>query len=229
MHVIVPLAGPEMVRADGEILALMDFQGHAILKHALSSRPWSSSVKNYSFVLYECEETKQFADRHLRRWYKDCSIVYLSSFSRGAAMSALAGIPLLDSFCQPVIIDLADILYSCNIDIAQSLASDKEIGGIAITFTSKSPKYSYLASDPNGRVTRAAEKEVISYDASVGTYIFRDCAVFLKAIAHAIEHESSQTYDGLFYVCPLFNGVLAQGKEVILARSDQVIDIKARR
>lgn len=142
-------------------------------------------------------------------------------------MSALAGLSVLDEFCQPLIIDLADIIYKSDLNIQQVLQADSSIGGIALAFESDSPQYSYLANDSNGRVVEAAEKRVISGQASAGTYIFRDSATVLKAIAHAIENESSQACNNLFYVCPLFNGVLAQGKQVTLAHTFDIVDIKA--
>jgi hypothetical protein len=226
MHVIVPLAGPDFVRADGSIKALELFQGQPLLKYALDSRPWASKAKSYSFVLYDCDETRRFAHVHLSQWYRGCSIVYLSAFTRGAAISALAGLSVLHEFRQPLIIDLADIIYNSNINIGQVLEAEQSIGGIALVFESHNPQYSYLACDSNGQVVEAAEKKVISDQASAGTYIFRNCATALKAVAHAIENESSQTHNDLFYVCPLFNGILAQGKQVALARVFDIMDLK---
>lgn len=226
MHVIVPLAGPDFVRADGNIKALEPFQGQPLLRYALDFRPWASKAKRYSFVLYDCEEARQFAHDYLRHWYEGCLIVYLSAYSRGAAMSVLAGLSVLDEFCQPLVVDLADIIYKSNLNIQQVFHASPSIGGIALTFESDKPQYSYLASDSNGRVFEAAEKKVISSHASAGTYIFRDCATVLKAVAHAIENEANQTHNNLFYVCPLFNGVLAQGKQVSLAHTFDIVDIK---
>lgn len=226
MHVIIPLAGPDFIHADGSIKPLIRFQGQPLLKYALESRPWASRAKYHSFVLHDCEESRQFAHDYLRIWFETCSIVYLSEFSRGAAISALAGLSLQNEFCQPLIIDLADILYKSSIDIDRAFYSDPGVGGIALAFASNNPQYSYLAIDGDGLVIAAAEKKVISDQASAGTYIFRDSAIFLKSIAHAFENESSQTHNNLFYVCPLFNGVIAQGKQVILANAFDIADIK---
>lgn len=227
MHAIVPLAGPDFVLSDGSIKALTTFQDQPLLKYALDSRPWASKVDNYSFVLFDCEETRWFAHEYLENWYQGCSIVYLSVWSRGAAMSSLAGLSVLSEFCKPLIIDLADIIYKCNINIEKALQASTSIGGIAIVFDSDNPQYSYLACSSNGEVVKAVEKKLISSHASAGTYIFRDSQTFLRATAHAIENESSQTHNSLFYVCPLFNGVLAQGKQVKLEQAFDVLDIKA--
>lgn len=228
MHVITPLAGPDFVDPDGSIKALKPFQGQPLLKFALSTRPWASKVKHYSFVLYDCDESRRFANEYLIHWFEGCSIVYLSKFSRGAAMSCLAGLSVLDDFSYPLIIDLADIIYTSNVNIDEVLNVSPGIGAIAFVFDSDNPIYSYFACDHSGRVIEAAEKRVISHHASSGTYVFCDCPTFLQALTHAFQNESSQTFNDLFYVCPLFNGVIALGKQIILQDVYDIIDIKSK-
>ena len=77
-----------------------------------------------------------------------------------------------------------------------------------------------------GVVVEAAEKRVISNEASAGTYGFRSGPVFLRALAHALENAATQTYRDLFFVCPLFNGVLAQSLAVATTTVSNVRDIK---
>jgi len=226
MHIIVPLAGPDFTLADGRIKALIPFQGEPLLKYVLDSRPWASKATRYCFALHDCATARKFSYEYLSSWYPGCSIVYLSTISRGAALSALAAVSLVNEFCQPMIIDLADIYYSSSLDIEYALQSQPDAGGIALVFESTNPQYSYLAIDNNGMVIEAAEKKVISNKASAGTYIFDNCSTFLKAIGHAIDNAPSQTHGNLFYVCPLFNGVLSLGRQVALEPVFDVMDIK---
>ena len=226
MHVIVPLAGPDFVRSDGSLKALIPFQGQPLLQHALQSRPWSSEVERYSFILHDCEASRSFVCDHLTHWYPNATVVYLSTFSRGAACSALAGVSVREEFHRPLIVDLADILYSSDLRLGARLRASPNCGGLALVFPSHNPQYSYLRCDETDRVVEAVEKKVISDHASAGTYIFRDCAVFLRAVAHAFENEASQVCKDLFYVCPLFNGVLVQGKEVELEPVRDIVDVK---
>jgi len=226
MHVIVPLAGPDFVSPHGAIKALYKIHGRPLLQYALESRPWSKSISNYTFVLHDCEEARIFASDYLNRWYDECSIVYISKFSKGAAISSLAGISLTKEFDQPIVIDLADIIYRSDASIEAILSSNSDIGGVALSFQSNNPQYSYLRCADDNKVIESAEKRLISDQASAGTYIFRDSVIFLRAVAHALENHLDQTHNGLFYVCPLFNGVLAQGKEVILEPVFDIQDIK---
>lgn len=226
MRVIVPLAGPDFIRADGSLKALHPLNGQPLLRHVLGSRVWAGDVTSYSFVLLDRPETRAFAAGPLADWFPGASVTFISVYTRGAALSALAALPLGTDFAEPLIVDLADILYDSTLEPAAMLAGDPGLGGIALTFPSDNPAYSYLATDDQGRFTQAAEKRVISANASAGTYIFRDAPTYLRALAHGLENEGTQTFRDLFFVCPLFNGVRDQGKSVALAPVTGVQDIK---
>jgi hypothetical protein len=226
MQVIVPLAGPDFVSDDGSIKAMTLVHDKPILKYALDSRPWAPHISRYIFIFHDCDHSRSFVAEYLRLWFKNSSVLYLSDYTRGSVLTALSGISVIQNYHEPLIIDLADILYDANIDIRDFFRNRPECGGIALTFNSASPHYSYLACDRFGAFVEAAEKRVISGQASAGSYVFQNSLVFLKATIHAIEHESSQAYQGQFYICPLFNGVLKQRKAVALHPVTNVLDIK---
>jgi len=226
MEVVVPLAGPDFVSPEGAVKALIPISGEFLLQHVLASRPWASDVNGYTFILKDGDAARSFTEQYLRRWFPGSTVVFLSSFTRGAACSALAGVACQRDPHTPLIVDLADILYSSNLNVVDRLRGSSRCGALALTFHSTSPVYSFLRLDRTGRVVEAAEKKVISTNASAGTYIFRNSAIYLSAVAHAWENEFTQTYNNLFYVCPLFNGVLAQGLEVELEAVTDVFDIK---
>lgn len=199
------------------------------LHAALMQRPWARHAvsSDYAFVLHDREETRSFASQYLRAWFPDCRLVFMSHFSAGAALSCLAGAALqLDASNGPIMLDLADILYSTDADPSRHFAQNRDHGGLALTFQSSNPIYSYLRKNEHGLVVEAAEKKVISNEASAGTYAFRSGPVLLRAIAHALENSATQTYRDLFFVCPLFNGVLAQSLAVATHLVSAVRDVK---
>ena len=226
MRLIVPLAGPDFVNKDGGIKALIPFNGQPLLKYILESRPWAREIKAITFILNDTAETRQFASGCLSKWFPDSIIVFLSTFSRGAALSSLAGIACQANFNDPIIVDLADIFYKSFTRPTDILSASQNCGGIGLVFASKNPNYSYLRCDTSGRFCEAVEKKVVSNLASAGTYIFKNSSVFLRSLAHAFDNEANQVCNNLFYVCPLFNGVLDQGLDVALETVDHVIDIK---
>ncbi len=226
MDVIVPLAGPDFVKSDGSIKALTPFAGEPLLRSVLRSRPWASTAKSYTFILQDTDETRAFADKHLRQWFPHAILIFLSATTRGAACTALAGISCCPDPFSPVIIDLADIHYELNLDIVSTFEGSLSCGALALTFQSSNPLYSYLRTDDTGKFVEAAEKKVISRHASAGTYVFRNSNIYLQAMAHAFSNEATQSYNGLFYVCPLFNGVLSHQMDVKLFEVDHVEDLK---
>ena len=229
MRIIVPLAGPDFERADGGVKATLEIEGRPLLRRALEQRPWWTAGQAGSadmvFVLRDTPASQAFAQGSLRDWYPGAGIVSISRYTRGAALSALAGIALMERTDEPICVDLADIEYVSTLNPLARFA-ETQAGGIVLTFPSDNPAYSYLATDAEGRVTEAAEKRVISDTASAGTYRFRDTACYLSAVAHSLTHADAVMHRDLFFVCPLVNGLVAQGLDVLLEPVTDVADIK---
>jgi hypothetical protein len=228
MRVVVPLAGPDFILRGGKLKANIKFDGKPLLRRILTSRPWAKTVAShdYSFVLFDASETRSFATDLLLDWYPDAKLTFISSYTRGAALSALAGMATGEDMDAHIIVDLADILYESNLDPKLVFQSNADCGAIGLTFHSDNPAYSYLSLDTSGCFENASEKRVISKNASAGTYIFRNLATYLRALAHNLENEHSQTFQNLFYVCPLFNGIKDIGSSVLLEPVKNVIDVK---
>jgi hypothetical protein len=100
------------------------------------------------------------------------------------------------------------------------------LGALARTFRASTPLLSYLTREAAGVVVAAVEKQVVSEEASAGVYLFRSPAVYLRALAHVLEAPDAYTTRGLFFACPVLNGVLAQGLRVEGVAVGNVRDIK---
>lgn len=229
MEVVVPLAGGDFERPDGTTKAEMLVDGQPLLLRALWSRSWwrrgDVTAADFRFILRDTPTSRRFAAGPLAQWFPDARHVFLSHMTAGAAFSVAAGVALCDPV-RPLCIDLADILYDETLDAAAAFAADPKLGGIALTFPSDLPVYSYLRLGADGRVVEAAEKRVISEHASAGTYFFRDAGAYNRALSHAVVERASQTYRDIFFVCPLFNGVIDAGLDVSAVPVTNVHDIK---
>lgn len=226
INAIIPLAGPDFVSESKHIKALQSIRGQPLLEYVLKSRPWHQKVRNYIFVLMDGEIQRVFARELLCKWFSDSRIIFIGSDTHGAACSAIAGISCLEPDDTPLVVDLADISYSCYTRVEDIFEYDSSKGGRALVFNSTNPAYSYLLCNDKGHLIRAAEKRVISENASAGTYFFRDQTVFLQAFAHSVTNKATMMHNGLLYVCPLLNGVLAQGLQVDTESVWDVHDIK---
>jgi dTDP-glucose pyrophosphorylase len=125
----------------------------------------------------------------------------------------------------PLCVDLADILFDDDADPLNYFRAP-DAGGLLLTFPSSNPVYSYAELDSDGAVLRTAEKKVISSHASAGVYFFRDAATFLRSVAHSLENREALAHNNLLFVCPLFNGVLANGAKVGVAQVRNIRDVK---
>lgn len=226
---IVPLAGPDFERPDGSVKSAFVVDGQPLLRAALESRPWWRAgllgAADLIFVLHDSPISRRFAAESLSHWYPGARIAFVGTYTAGAALSAACGVGLVEDFATPLVVDLCDFLLDCERAPVEDLASSDTIGGMAATFASDLPKYSYLECDGKGRVVRAREKIVISDRASAGIYFFRSAEIYLRALAHAMRHRAELAHKGLLYVCPLMNGVIAQGLEVRCLDAHNVRDI----
>jgi hypothetical protein len=227
---VVPLAGPDFERADGTVKATDPFRGGSLLREVLEGRSWRRSGaladRDMVFVLRDSPPSRRFSESPLSSWYPRAQTVFLSATTGGAALSALAGLALLAHRDEPVVVDLADIWFSDEADIAGAFAADAALGGLLATFRASDPIYSYARLDRAGDVAETREKQVISDHASAGVYAFRSPAVYAAAVARSLADPAAHVHKGLHFVCPLMNGVIAQGYRVRTFAVAAVEDVK---
>jgi NDP-sugar pyrophosphorylase family protein len=98
-------------------------------------------------------------------------------------------------------------------EFVSQMRSRKADAGL-LTFSDNHPKWSYARHDADGRVTEVAEKVVISDQATVGIYYCRHGSDFVRYAKQMIAKNIRVNNE--FYVCPVFNEFLADGKSVYL-------------
>ena len=216
MTCIVPLAGPDFLRPDGSLRPLETIEGAPLLETALTSRSWwrdgSLRAEGITFVLRDLPEAAPVRAFIAER-FAGARIATVSDLTGGALLSALAGAALTVAPDAPLCVDLVDILYD-GPDALLSRFDDPAVAGIIPWFTSDRPKYSYLEI-VDGRVVRTAEKQVISTNASAGTYVFRDTPTFLDAAAWSLRHRAAVARNGVLFLCPSFNALAARNRTVL--------------
>jgi hypothetical protein len=228
VKIIVPLAGPDFELPDGRTRAEIEIDGRPLLRRALETRPWRGPSLNgadHVFVLRDTERSRAFADGRIANWYPAAGCVFLGAPTAGAALSALAGVALVAGAEEVLCVDLADILYDTAFD-PMALRKDPTAGAAVLVFPASGPIYSYVRLGADGRIDEAVEKRPISQLASAGTYFFANPAIYLRAVAHGLRHRDMVTFNSLFYVCPLINGVVAEGSRPLAVPVSNVRDIK---
>jgi hypothetical protein len=218
MFSIVPLAGPDFVHPTLGIKPLLPVDGEPLLRRVITSRPWWRSgdlqASGLIFVLRDVPETSEVIDR-IEDWFPGSQKVILSSLTAGALMSVVAGVALVKDLTAPLCVDLVDILYETEDVMVDRFKDDENLGGIVPYFESQEACYSYLQMTDDRKVIRAVEKQVISNDASAGTYWFRDAATYLNAVSFSLRNATELSVKGVLFVCPAINYMIGVGQDVI--------------
>jgi HAD superfamily hydrolase (TIGR01509 family) len=159
-------------------------------------------------------------EEHIRRYCADAAvhhaapaarIVPVSGFTDGAACTVLLAEALIDG---PSELVLANSDQVVDADVAAFVALMREQGadGGIMTFRATESKWSFAKVGEDGTVTEVAEKRPISDQATVGIYWFRHGSSFVRCARRMIERDAR--INGEFYVCPVFNELIAEGAVV---------------
>jgi len=225
MQCIVPLAGPQLTHPAYGLIPNYPVDGVPLLRRTIETRRWWRDRRlradDLTFVLREGPELRDIRAA-VTDWFPGCRIVTLSHLTRGALMSALAGTSAVSAVDEPLIIDLADILYDVDADI-ESCFADRSVGAVATYFEASDACYSYFTFGSDGSVASATEKQVISSHASAGTYIFRSTGHFIASAGRALRDSRCElTVGKTLFVCPVLNTIVRQGLKVIALEARNV-------
>ena len=166
---------------------------------------------NYVYVVQKQHREKYNLDTLLNLITPNCKIVEVDKITEGAACTALLAkkyinkdTPLFfansDQFVEW---DSNEFLYKMN---------ETDADGGIVSFKATHPKWSFAKIDEQGLVTEVAEKNPISDIATVGYYYWKKGSDFVKYAEDMIEKDIRVNNE--FYVCPVFNQAIEDGKEI---------------
>ena len=224
---VVPLAGPDLIHLTLGPRPLLPVDGRPLIDVALRGRRWAGALtpRDHVFVVRQVPGVEAVIS-HLETSFPGCGIVRLPWITDGALLSALAGVAVLPASAGPLIIDLADILFTGGPSAEALTAWPDDLGALVPWFASDDPGYSYLRCDDD-LVLEAAEKLRISDRASAGVYMFRDVETFVAAAGHSLANRRSLAHAGALFVCPAINGVIAAGSPVRAVCVENVVSLSA--
>tara|TARA_Y100000592_G_scaffold78259_1_gene123006 strand:- start:2029 stop:3432 length:1404 start_codon:yes stop_codon:yes gene_type:complete len=141
----------------------------------------------------------------------DCEILQVEGVTEGAACTTLLAKEFIDND-QPLLTANSDqyVDWDSN-EFLYSMQADGVDGGI-LTFDSVHPKWSFAKTDDDGYVTEVAEKRPISKRATVGIYYWNKGSDYVKYAETMIE--KNDRVNNEFYVCPVFNHAINDGKKI---------------
>jgi NDP-sugar pyrophosphorylase family protein len=157
----------------------------------------------------------------LRRLCPGCEIVPVSAVTEGAACTVLLARQWIDS-SDPLMIANSDQLVELDINDYLAVLDADGVSGLIMTFWSDHPKWSYCRMRPDGSVNDVVEKQVVSNEATVGIYNFRQGRDYVRAADAMIA--ANLRVNNEFYVAPTYNQLIAGGAKILTLKTGRELN-----
>ena len=169
------------------------------------------SDSKHSFIVQESHRKKYNLDSMLSIISKDPNIVDVDGITEGAACTTLLAKEYIDND-NPLIIANSDQFVDWDTSEFMYKMQEQDVDAGILTFKSTHPKWSFAKIDELGYVTEVAEKNPISDIATVGIYYWKRGSDYVKYAEQMIKE--NKRFNNEFYVCPVFNEAIADGKKI---------------
>ena len=166
----------------------------------------------FVFICRKEHLTKFYLGDMLRLLAPGCGIIPLENETAGALCSGLLAVDDIAPDSELLIAN-GDQFISSDLSGYYAACREPGVDGCILTFSATHPRWSFVKTDADGRVTAVAEKRPISRQATVGLYYFRSAGNFFKAAESMVS--KGLTTAGQFFVAPVYNELILAGQRVI--------------
>lgn len=140
-----------------------------------------------------------------------CDIIDVDGLTEGACCTTLLAKHLIDND-SPLLIANSDQYLDWNTSEFMYKMQEQDVDAGMVTFRSTHPKWSFARVDDDGFVTEVAEKNPISDIATAGIYYWKHGRDYVKYAQQMIAQNIR--FNNEFYVCPVFNQAISDGKQI---------------
>ena len=219
MNVLIPMAGAGSRFAQAGYTfpkPLIEVNGKPMIQVVVENLNIDA---HYIFLVQKDHYEKYNLKQLLNLIAPDCDIVIVDGMTEGAACTTLLAEHLIDSE-KPLLMANSDqyVEWDSNEALYEFSASNAD-GGI-LSFKATHPKWSFAKTGEDGFVSEVAEKNPISDNATVGIYYWKHGSDYVK-YANQMIGKNVRT-NNEFYVCPVFNEAIQDGKKVRLKMIDKM-------
>ena len=166
---------------------------------------------NYIFLVQREHYEKYNLKYMLNLIAPNCRIVLVDGLTEGAACTTLLAKDYINNDDRLIIANSDQFIEWNSNEVMHEFTKANIDGGI-LTFKAAHPKWSYAKVDKDGFVDEVAEKKVISENATVGVYYWSKGSDYVKYAEQMIT--KNVRVNNEFYVCPVFNQAIEDGKKV---------------
>ena len=165
----------------------------------------------FIFICQSAHVAKYGLREKLTAWALGCVVIEINGITEGAACTVLTAKSFIDND-SPLMIANSDQFVDMDVNQYLGIFDNTSIDGLIMTMRASDPKWSFVGLDRARNVTRVVEKEVISDEATVGIYNFRQGRSFVSAAETMIAN--NERVNGEFYVAPVYNRLIESGHKI---------------
>lgn len=219
MNVVIPMAGHGSRFAQAGYTfpkPLIEVNGKPMIQVVVENLNIDA---HYIFIVQTEHYEKYQLKYMLNMIAPGCTIIQVSGVTEGAACTTLLAEGFIDTDA-PLLIANSDQYVEWNSnECLYAFTADGIDAGI-VTFNSVHPKWSYARLDEKGFVAEVAEKRPISDLATVGIYYWKRGSDYVKYAKQMIQ--KNVRVNNEFYVCPVFNEAIGDGKKIRVKNIDKM-------
>jgi HAD superfamily hydrolase (TIGR01509 family) len=211
MNVLIPMAGAgtRFVNAGYTFpKPLIEVNGKPMIQVVVENL---NIEANYTFIVQKKHYEKYSLQYLLNLIAPNCNIVQVDGITEGAACTTLLAKEFIDNDA-PLVMANSDQFVEWNSNECLYAFNADGIDGGIVSFKATHPKWSYARLGEDGFVSEVAEKKPISDNATVGIYFWRRGSDYVKYAEQMIEKNIRTNNE--FYVCPVFNEAIQDGKKI---------------
>lgn len=217
MNVLILSAGVNTASgSDHYPICLYEFNSKPFIQILLEK--WQGIDAKFAVMLNDGDIQKYHLDQVVAQIDANAVLYPINTPTAGAACTALMAIEQINND-EPLVILNGDELLDLNYLEPLKAFKDQGVDAGTIIFDSVHPRYSYVRLDHQNLVIEAAEKNPISRNATVGFYWYKQGSDFVRAAMRTIEKQAFS--DTPFFVCPIFNELVLEGKKIGVFRIDK--------
>jgi len=219
MNVLIPMAGAGSRFASAGYTfpkPLIEVNGKPMIQVVVENL---NIEANYTFIVQKEHYEKYSLQYLLNLIAPNCNIVQVDGITEGAACTTLLAKEFIDNDA-PLVMANSDQFVEWNSNECLYAFNADGIDGGIVTFKATHPKWSYAKIGEDGFVSEVAEKKPISDNATVGIYFWKKGSDYVKYAEQMIEKNIRTNNE--FYVCPVFNEAISDGKKIRVKDIDRM-------
>ncbi len=211
MNVLIPMAGAGSRFANAGYTfpkPLIEVNGKPMIQVVVENL---NIEANYTFIVQKEHYEKYSLQYLLNLIAPNCNIVQVDGLTEGAACTTLLAKEFINNDA-PLVMANSDQFVEWNSNECLYAFNADGVDGGVVSFKATHPKWSYAKIVEDGFVSEVAEKKPISDNATVGIYFWKKGSDYVKYAEQMIEKNIRTNNE--FYVCPVFNEAISDGKKI---------------